>query len=255
MLSWFLLATSALFSPSDFSQAFKEHPGALVVIDCANGETFRSNANACAEKLPPCSTFKIWNTAIGLETGIITDADAPFWKWDGTKRSIEPWNADQTVRTAYQVSCVPAYQELARKIGQDRMAEWMQKIGYGDGNMASGLDVFWLPAEGRKSLLISPDEQAALMQDLVEGKTAFSGETLRVLKDVMQAEKTERGTLYGKTGTGTAPDGSSNLGWYVGYVESRGKTYAFAATVRGEKVMGKDARAAVEKIFREKKLL
>ena len=63
-------------SEQTLEQAFQGHPGAFVLIDGASGETFLSDPAACTEKLAPCSTFKIWNSAIGLETGLVEDPDA-----------------------------------------------------------------------------------------------------------------------------------------------------------------------------------
>lgn len=250
-----LAATLFPFPEASIQTAFDGQKGALVVIDCASGETERFNPEGCGEKLPPCSTFKIWNTAIGLELGVISQADQPFYKWDGEKRFIDAWNKDLTLREAFAASCVPAYQELARKIGMERMNTWIEKIHYGDRNTSSGIDVFWLPAPDRKPILISPDEQARLIASLVGGKLPFSTKTLSTLKDIMTAKRTDHGTLYGKTGTGTIGSEDYNIGWYVGYVESSGKTFAFACVVKGEKVMGKDARTIVERILTKQSLL
>ena len=237
----FLIAAALSIPTPAVEKAFDGRKGAVVIVNAATGEAYRHGDTA--EKLPPCSTFKIWNTVFGLETGIIKSADAPFWKWDGQKRFLEDWNKDQTLRSAFTASCVPAYQELARQIGKERMNGWIKKIGYGDENTSSGLDVFWLPKKGRTPLLISPDEQVALIVRLVKGELPLSAQTKAVLKDVMKARETGKGTLYGKTGTG---DG---LGWYVGYLESQGETYAFAAELQSDKVMGKDVRAMIEQIF------
>lgn len=247
-----LLATALTLSPDTVQKALGGREGAFVLIDCANGETFRSDAAACAEQAAPCSTFKIWNSAIGLETGVVTDPDALFWKWDGVKRTtVAEWNQDQTLRSAIAISCVPAYQALARKIGASRMQEWIDRIGYGDRDISAGIDVFWLPAPGRKTILISPDEQAALLCRLADRTLPFSARTYDVLKSIMKLRETERGTLYGKTGTGGGDFG----GWFVGYVESQGRSYAFACRLKGDGVMGKDARAATEAILLSRELL
>lgn len=236
-------------------EAFGSRKGALVLVDCDSGAAGRFGPEICTEKLAPCSTFKIWNTLIGLETGVLTTADAPFYKWDGKKRMFPDWNKDLTLKEAFRVSCVPAYQELARKIGVERMKTWIGRIGYGDRNISSGLDVFWLPDLGRKTLLISPEEQAQLMVGLAEGKVPFSKNSQAVLKEVMTAKKTEWGTLYGKTGSGLDEAGKSNMGWFVGYVESGGRRYAFASLLTEKGAMGKDARAVVERVFEELKML
>lgn len=236
-------------------KAFGSRKGALVLVDCDSGKAGRFGPEICKKRLAPCSTFKIWNTLIGLETGVLATADAPFYKWDGKKRMIPDWNQDLTLKEAFRVSCVPAYQELARKIGTERMKAWIERIGYGDRNISSGPDVFWLPDPGRKTLLISPEEQAQLMAGLAEGKAPFSKKSRAVLREVMTAKKTDRGTLYGKTGSGLDESGKSGLGWFVGYVESGGKKYAFASVLTEKGAMGKDARALVEKIFEELKML
>lgn len=210
-----------------------------------------SDAAASEEMLPPCSTFKIWNTAIGLETGMVKDPDATFWKWDGQERPIADWNKDQTLRSAFWVSCVPAFQDLARQIGKDRMAEWLGKIGYGDQNIEAGVDVFWLPQPpDRKTLLISPKQQAELLVKLVDGQLPFSAQTQATLKNIMLVRKSEHGTLYGKTGSGDGAVKEESIGWFVGWVETgAGKRHAFSCLLKGEGVTGKDARDAAEAVL------
>lgn len=237
------------------SGAFAGRKGALVLIDCASDATSDFRPEASSEKLAPCSTFKIWNTLIGIETGVIKSADEAFYKWDGETRAIPEWNKDLTLKEAFQASCVPAFQNLARRIGSVRMQGWLDRIGYGDRNMSAGADAFWLPAKGRKTILITPGEQARLMCRLVTGKLPFSEHSLTVLREVMTCRKTDRGVLYGKTGSGADDNGTYNLGWFVGFVESGGRTQAFACAVKGEGVQGRDARAIVERVLEARGLL
>jgi beta-lactamase class D len=250
-----LLAAAFLPLPdAPIAKAFGDRNGALVLIDCASGEIQQFHPKLCATKLAPCSTFKIWNTVIGLETALLTDADQPFWKWDGTKRSIEAWNHDLTLRQAYAASCVPAYQTLARRIGAERMNHWLKKLGYGDEDTSSGIDVFWLPAHDRKPLLVSANEQAQFMYRLTKNDVPFSPKTLTILKDIMTVKTTARGTLYGKTGT-SGKDATPEIGWFVGYVVSGKETLAFACLLHGPKAAGKDARTVVEQVLNGQDLL
>ena len=252
-----LLAAAFLFPvPADsVKTAFHGRDGAFVMVDCATKEVSRYNPQGCQEKQPPCSTFKIWNSAIGLELGILSTPDQPFWTWDGKKRSHEEWNRNLTLGEAFAVSCYPAYQVLARQIGAPRMQAWLDKLGYGNRDISAGVDVFWLPDTGRKPLLISPDEQAELICKLVDGELPLSQQTRSVLKELMTFKKTDRGTLYGKTGTGDlAPPGYS-VAWYVGYVESAGRTFAFACMIKGEDITGPDVRTMVEQILSDDGLL
>lgn len=103
--------------------------------------------------------------------------------------------------------------------------------------------------------MISPTEQAQLLNKLVTGKLPFSRISLAVFKDLMTVRKTDKGTLFGKTGSGTDDEETYVLGWFVGYVESGGKTYAFACAAQGENIMSKDARDIVETVMESRGLL
>jgi beta-lactamase class D len=235
---------------SSFQSAFAGREGTFVLIDCASQSNCTFHPQTAAKPLPPCSTFKIWNTLIGLESGLISSPDEPFYQWDGEERSIPDWNRNLTLKEAFQVSCVPAYQNLARRIGAESMRSWLEKIDYGDRNLSAGTDVFWLPAPGRKTILISPNQQAELIRKLATGKLPFSATSQAVLKSIMVVKRTDRGVLYGKTGSGGDGSGKYNLGWFVGYVECRGQVFVFACVVMGEDTMGKDARVIVESVLK-----
>ena len=82
-----------------------------------------SDKDRSGEGKLPASTFKIPNSLIALETGVVADPDKDVFKWDGVTRSIEAWNKDHTLRSAIAVSAVPVYQEIARRIGAGADAE------------------------------------------------------------------------------------------------------------------------------------
>ena len=101
----------------------------------------------------PASTFKIPNSIIALETGVVGDPDKDVFKWDGVTRSIEAWNKDHTLRSAIAVSAVPVYQEIARRIGAERMQKYVDLFDYGNRDIGGGIDQFWLTG----NLRIDPD--------------------------------------------------------------------------------------------------
>jgi beta-lactamase class D len=240
---------------STAKEAFGDLGGALVVIDCSSGHRMTYRPDVAIKPVPPCSTFKIVNALIGLESGVISSPNQQFYKWDGVERSVPAWNRDLTLQEAFQASCVPAFQTLARQIGQARMQSWIDKIRYGNRDTSAGIDVFWLPSKGRNTILISPAQQAELMSRIVSGEVPFSSASLAVLKKLMFIKKTAQGALYGKTGSGTDDHGAFVLGWFVGYAEGNGKTYAFACAAQGQNVMSKNARAIVENILERQGLL
>jgi beta-lactamase class D len=242
--------------------AFGELEGVLVLRDCATGEETVLAEELADKAFGPCSTFKIWNSLIGLEEGIVGEPEETLWKWDGEERDFPGWNADQTWRSAFTVSCVPAFQELARKIGPERMQSWLEKLDYGNKDQSERPDAFWLPRAGQKTIMITPREQARMVCRLINGELPVKAESVAKLIDVMKLAETERGTLYGKTGSGLreAADGPASdvdfdMGWLVGFVESGGKKYAYACLVLGPNLRGADARRVTEGALKSAGLL
>ena len=253
-----MVVTSCRTSQQSLSvakDAFGELDGALVLIDCSSGRARTYRPDLANTRLPPCSTFKIVNALIGIEEAIVTSPQQSFYQWDGVERTIPAWNRDLSFREAFQVSCVPAFQNLARQIGTERMQDWIDKIGYGNRDICAGIDVFWLPSSGRQTILISPMEQAGLIQRIITGDVPFSKRSLAVLKELMFIRDAEAGRLYGKTGSGTDAEGTFVLGWFVGYSESKGNAYAFACIAQGKNVMSRQARAIVEEVLESEGIL
>jgi len=170
----FLLISVVSFAREIDKALLQGYDAALVIYNRTTGETVNIDSELSARRLSPCSTFKIYNTLIGLELGMINGADEPWYKWDGVKRFIDGWDQDLTLREAFRVSAVPAYQILAREIGEARMKEYIGKIGYGSEDISAGIDIFWLPRPDTVSIMISADEQAALLNKLLDGKLPFS---------------------------------------------------------------------------------
>lgn len=235
----------------------KNYNGVCVFINCKTTTVVVSDTSLSEVRLAPCSSFKIWNTLIGVECDLIDSANEHFYTWDGKKRFLDVWNQDQTVKEAFQRSCVPAFQNLAKKIGHQRMQQWIDSIGYGDQDISSGIDVFWLPGKGKKSLLISPMEQAMLMMSLVNCELPFKEKSLLVLREVMLIERSSNGAFYGKTGSGMDVDGDpkNDFGWFVGYVDGKNGVYSFTCLLKGEHLMGSKAMEVVKSILLQNELL
>src|SRR3982074_2875616 len=113
----------------------------------------------------PASTFKIPNSIIALETGVVADPDKDVFKWDGVTRSIEAWNKDHTLRSAIAASAVPVYQEIARRIGAERMQKYVDQLDYGNRDIGGGIDQFWLTGNMR----IDPVQQVDFVDRLRRG--------------------------------------------------------------------------------------
>ena len=89
----------------DLKRFFDGYSGTFVMLDVGQKKYIRYNREQSEKRLSPCSTFKIPNSLIGLETRVIQDENFMI-KWDGTKRPIEAWNQDHTLQTAISNSVV-----------------------------------------------------------------------------------------------------------------------------------------------------
>jgi beta-lactamase class D len=198
--------------------------GTMVLQKDGSPDILVFDAKRAATPYLPASTFKILNSLIGLETGAVKGPDEVF-PYDGKPRFLPEWNKDLTLKQAFAVSCVPVYQEIARRIGQDRMAWYVAAAGYGNADISGGIDVFWLSG----GLRISALEQIAFLTRLKNRQLPFSAATTDAVLDIMIAEKTPEAILRAKTGWSARV--SPGIAWYVGMVTRGPDTWYFALNI------------------------
>jgi beta-lactamase class D len=216
----------------DLSSYFEGRAGTFVLHGLKGGRYERHDAARAAERFTPFSTFKIPNSLIGLETGVIKDADFEI-KWDKEKYpannpAFAAWWQDQTLRTAFQRSAVWYYRELAARVGAARMKELVDKLDYGNEDTSGGIDRFWLAS----SLRISADEQIEFLKRFYKEELPVSKRSVSIVKEIMTMEETPAYRLSGKTGGGPLAEGRY-LGWFVGYLEAGGDVHFFAIQLEG----------------------
>src|SRR5205809_2466551 len=135
----------------------------------------------------PASTFKIVNSLVGLQTGIITNEKMVI-PWDSIKRWNEDWNKDLSMEEAFKVSALPYYQEVARRVGKDTMQHWLDTLGYGArygrAVIKTRIDSFWLD----NSIKITADEQVGLVKKLYFDQLPFQKRSQDIVKKVMLQE-------------------------------------------------------------------
>lgn len=232
---------------------FEGRTATFVLLDVSGNKYMRYNKRVAAERLSPCSTFKIPNSIIGLETGVIKDADFVI-KWDGRQHPFSTWNQDQTLRTAIGESVLWYYQELAKRVGEAAEKKYVREINYGNMDISGGIaKPFWL----QSSLTISANEQVEFLRRLHAGELPFSKRSMEIVLDILRLSD-ENGVVFrGKTGTaGNREKGIATLGWFVGSVTRNGKVYVFAINIRGgDNPSGRTARKITENILKEMQLL
>ena len=210
---------------------FGKFDGSAVVLDL-NGSQKRVFGVRADERLSPCSTFKILNSMIALDSRVVKDENEVI-KWDGVKREYPAWNQDHTMRSAIAVSTVWFYQELASRIGEQRMREYVSRAKYGNVDISNALTGFWL---GDGSLKISLNEQVDFLSRLMRNDLEFGQHVMDTVKDIMTLEKSDTYLLGGKTGS------CGGVGWFVGFVQNHDKTTVFAFNIKGDGANGVEAK-------------
>jgi bla regulator protein BlaR1 len=230
----------------DLSAEFGSFSGVFVLYDEPQQRWLRYQPEHSRIRTSPCSTFKVLNSLIALETNVASGADFTL-PWDGTRRSIEAWNHDQTLRSAFSASCVWYYQALARRIGLERYQQIISNVGYGNNDLTGGLTQFWL----QNSLTISPDEQVDFLRRLHARKLPFAAKNVDTVLDIMTLSRVDQTVFRGKTGS--AFDAKKNvptLGWFIGSVTTSSGLYLFATRITGgENPSGITARKITESIL------
>ena len=215
----------------DFQKHFQDLgvEGSILIYDLQTGRSFQHNPQRNQTAFPVASTFKIPNSLIALETGVIPN-ELALLTWDGISRELPVWNRDLNLKEAFKHSAVWFYQVLARRTGHDRMKEWIEAIAYG--NQAIGtpenIDQFWLDG----TLQITPQGQVDFLRRLYANELPFSAKAIATVKEIMIAEQTPYYTIRAKTGWfGFGNPQVQNIGWYVGYVERGDDVYFFATNI------------------------
>ncbi len=243
-----LLLTTITVKAQDFKKYFDEFDlkGSFIMYDMKEEKYVMYDSIRCNTRFTPASTFKIPNSIIGLETGVIADENFVI-KWDSTK-SRETCDRDLTLWDAIKYSCVWYYKELARRVGAEKMQEMLNNFNYGNKDISSGVDKFWL--EG--SLKISQLEQIEFLKKLYRYELPVSKRSIDILKNIIVLDSNSTYTMRGKTGWGF--EDNKDIGWLVGWVEKGGNAYFYAINIETEKEnpkFGEARRKITESILKE----
>lgn len=199
--------------------------GTFVLLDVEKGELTTVNVARAERRYPPASTFKIANSLIALETGAVADVDEVL-PYGGKPQPFKQWEQDMSMRDAIRVSNVPVYQEVARRIGLERMKEMLAKLDYGNRDPGTVVDRFWLDGP----LEISAVEEARFVAALATNTLPLSDRSQEMVRDILLMEEMDGAKLYGKTGW-LFRDDEVDIGWFVGWVEREGKIFSFALNI------------------------
>ncbi|MCW7753407.1 class D beta-lactamase [Desulfobotulus sp. H1] len=193
-----------------------------LVISSQDGETVYVHNNERA-RTPclPASTFKVLHTLIAMEEGVVAD-EREMLPWDGKHRGPASWNRDQSMETAFALSCVWFFQRLAERMDPEIYADYLKKTGYGNAQAGPDVRSFWLDGD----LRISAMEQIDFLKGFHARRYPFNMASYDLVERLMLVDQGETAIIRAKTGW--VQKGQPEIGWYVGYVETSDNVWFFA---------------------------
>lgn len=206
-----------------FRQAGVE--GTFVLLDERSGELRGHNQIRAEQRFSPASTFKIANALIGLSLGAVASVDALIPYTGDAIPFMREWLEPMGLRGAMTVSNVPLYQELARRIGLQRMREAIGKLDYGNQQIGTNVTTFWL----RGPLAISAVEQTRFLSALAHQTLPFPAQAQRQVAEITRLDSGPGWSLHAKTGWQNAP--GAGVGWWVGWVQHGNQITPFALNI------------------------
>ena len=210
----------------NLSSNFGDYTGSFVLYDQSADKWNIYNMDHASTRVPPNSTYKIYDALLGLESGIITPEHSTF-TWNGEPCPFESWESDQDLTSAIHNSVNWYFQAIDSQAGFQSVKTFLQTINYGNQNTGTNLNLYWTDF----SLKISPIEQVELLQNFYQNNFHFDRKNIQAVKNALLLSTTSSGSLYGKTGTGRV-NGKDVNGWFVGYIESDNNTYYFATNIQ-----------------------
>ena len=172
-----------------------------------------SDKDRSGEAKLPASTFKIPNSLIALETGVVGDPDKDVFKWDGVVRSIEAWNRDHTCARR---SRPPRCRSIRRSRGASARSGCRNIVDlfeYGNRDIGGGIDQFWLTG----NLRIDPVQQVDFVDRLRRGVLPVSKRSQDLVRDILPVTKSAIPSSAPRAGC-WAPRSASrrSAGWWAG---------------------------------------
>lgn len=211
----------------DYSKYFQEINGCAMLYHEPSKTYSFYNRELCETEVSPLSTFKIISALSGLENEVLENENSKM-EYSGADYPVDTWNADLTLKKAFENSCVWYFRQVVDKVGQENMRAMLQELQYGNCDLSewngSGvnplpeLNGFWLAS----SLKISPAEQITVLRTIFGTDIPFNAGHIETLKNIMYLTELDHGLLYGKTGSA---DGKA---WFVGFLEESGDRTYFA---------------------------
>ena len=213
------------------------------------------NRALCERDFPPYSTYKIPNSMLALELGLVTNLDetVPYKADLHPKQDWWPnsWTREHSLRSAFKHSVVWYYRDLAAQMNLEPINSHLREWHYGRATTVSkeNRTNYWLG----NGLTITAHEQVRFLRRFHENRLGLDPETTAKIKSIAFVEERDGKRLHAKTGTGDLDH--LWLAWYVGWIEdaSGDDPYYFALLCLDHSFdeVRKRRQSLKEKVFRE----
>lgn len=219
VLNLFLFTAVLSANDVEIEEIFEKYnlDGTLVITSLNNDVNYTYNDKRAHKRFTPASTFKIPHTLIVLHEKVV-NSENDIIKWDKVERAYDVWNQDQTLKSAFLVSCVWCYQNFTTQLSKEKYLAYLKRFNYGNATIGTKLNEFWLD----ESLKISAYEQIEFLKKIYHNSLLEDEKSHLIVKNILIEQKHDNYTLRAKTGW------SGAIGWYVGYITTQEKTFFFA---------------------------
>ena len=196
----------------DVSAIFGSYDGSFVLYDNHLDSWKIYNLEEANKRIPPDSTYKIYDALLGLESGIITPEHSSM-AWNGEHFSYSAWENDQDLNSAMQNSVNWYFQTMDSQLGLNKIQEFLNEIEYGNQTTSSNLKLYWSDF----SLKISPIEQVELLKKFNTNGFHLHSQNVLSVKNAIKIV------------------GTSDInGWFIGYIETSDNIYYFATNIQSD---------------------
>ena len=201
---------SLAFGNDDPERFLKENKleGSFFLKEIATGREYVVNPEDVDLPTLPASTFKIVNSLIGIETGVVKDPSDLF-PWDGVQRPIKAWNQDLPS---------PRPSRSLRSLSTRSWPGGSVRRGWRGTSPSLGME---RGSRGDRSVLAPrrlwchPEGAGGVPDPPLPGEAPLAERTQNLVKGMILLGEREGVRFSGKTGTMVFQD-QSRIGWLVG---------------------------------------
>ena len=205
--------------------------GSVTLYDSKTNQWFFTDSIDSSKPSLPASTFKIVNTLVALQEGIISSTDDTIRfsnrEVDTTRYGYRPGTYnDVKVSEAFKKSIVWVYRDFSQQINHSTYLKYLNEINYSNRRVESELIDFW----NYGSFGVTPIEQIEMLKSLYNLELPFEKDVQIAVKEIMCNGLYDGYKVYGKTGWTRSED--SHIGWWVGFIDFDQGPIFFATRIR-----------------------